>query len=125
MHILLIVTGLIDAVCAVLQILFGLQLIRFAGQIGEPVHGILLTYNTGMALTLAFLASALLARGREVMGTGLGAGVLVLGMAVFASRALAEFVWLTENWWIAAACIAVGLLHLLLFFGVRVTRYIA
>lgn len=122
MRILLIVTGLIDAAFVVFQLLFGMHMARFAGQIGEPALGNLQTLGAGATLTLLFLAFALLVRGREVMGTWLGAGVLTLGIFVFASRALAEFVWLNGDLKIAAACIALALMHLVLFFGVRVTR---
>ena len=121
MRILLIVTGLIDAAFVAFHIMLGLQMTHWAG-VAPPVRGLLEAYNLGSAMTLAFLGYALLVRGRETLGTGLGAGVLALGTFAFASRALAEFVWLNGNLTIAAACIALALMHLVLFFGVRVTR---
>jgi hypothetical protein len=71
---------------------------------------------------LTYLAFALLVRGKEVLGTGLGAATLALGALIYLSRAVEEFIWLAGNLKIAAACIVIGLLHVILFTGVRVTR---
>ena len=124
MRILLIVTGILDAVFVAFHVYLGLQIVHWTA-LPADTRGLLETFNTAGTLMIAFLAFALLARGREVMGTGLGAATLALGTLIYLSRAAAEFLWLAGNLKIAAVCVVAGLLHAVLFAGVRVTRKIA
>jgi len=124
MRTLLIVAGVLNAAFVAFHIYLGLQITHWA-TLPALTRGIIETFNGGCTLLLVFLAFACLARGREVMGTGLGAATLALGAVIYLGRAVEEFVWLNGNWKIAAVCVVAGLLHTVLFTGVRVTRKIA
>ena len=118
---LLIVTGLLNAAFVAFHIFLGLQISHWTTQ-PELVRGLMQSFNVAGAMVLVYLAFALLVRGKEVLGTGLGAATLALGALIYLSRAAEEFIWLSGNLKIAAACIVIGVLHVVLFAGVRVTR---
>jgi len=118
---LLIVTGLLNAAFVAFHIFLGLQISHWTA-LPELVRGFMQGFNVAGALVLAYLAFALLVRGKEVLGTGLGAATLALGALIYLSRAAEEFIWLAGNLRIATAYAVVGLLHIVLFTGVRVTR---
>jgi hypothetical protein len=118
---LLIVTGLLNAAFVAFHIFLGLQISHWTTQ-PELVRGLLLSFNVAGMLAFVYLAFALLLRGKEVLGTGLGAATLALGALIYLLRAAEEFIWLAGSLKIAAACVVVGVLHLVLFGGVRVTR---
>jgi hypothetical protein len=120
MRVLLIVTGLLNAAFVAFHVFLGLQIAHWP--LPDLFRGMMQSFNIGGALVLAFLAFALLVRGREVLGTWLGAAALALGALVYIARVIEEFVWLAGDVKIAAACALVGLLHIVLFTGVRVTR---
>jgi hypothetical protein len=120
MRVLLIVTGLLNAAFVAFHVFLGLQIAHWP--LPDLFRGMLQGFNLAGALVLTFLAFALLVRGKEVLGTWLGAATLALGALIYVSRAVEEFVWLAGDVKIAAACAAVGLLHIVLFTGVRVTR---
>lgn len=120
MRILLIITGLLNAAFVAFHIFLGLQISHWP--LPELTRGMLQSFNLAVAMVLTFLTFALLVRGREVLGTWLGAGALALGALIYIARAVEEFVWLAGNAKIAALCALVGLLHVVLFTGVRVTR---
>lgn len=121
MRILTIAAGLLNAGFVAFHVFLGFQIAHWPGLL--PVYcGLFQTFNLCCSLMLAFLAFALLVRGKEVMGTGLGGAALALGTLVYLSRAAAEFIWLNESIMITIACTVMGLLHAVLFTGVRVTR---
>jgi hypothetical protein len=120
MRALLIVTGLLNAGFVAFHIFLGLQIAHWP--VPELTRGMLQSFNIGSALVLTFLTFALLLRGKEVLGTWLGAGALAMGALIYLARAVEEFVWLQGNITIALVCAVLGLLHIALFTGVRVTR---
>jgi hypothetical protein len=121
MRLLLIITGLLNAAFVAFHVFLGLQISHWTA-LPIPFRGLMQGFNVSGVLVLTYLAFALLVRGKEVLGTGLGAATLALGALIYLSRAVEEFIWLAGNLKIAAACIVVGLLHVILFTGVRVTR---
>jgi hypothetical protein len=120
MRALLIVTGLLNAAFVMFHVFLGLQIAHWP--LPDLFRGLMQSFNVGGTLVLAFLTFALLVRGREVLGTWLGAAALALGALIYITRAVEEFMWLAGDVKIAAACAVVGLLHIVLFTGVRVTR---
>lgn len=120
MRLLLIITGLLNAAFVAFHVFLGMQIAHwpFPGH----VVGLLQGFNIAGALILTFLSFALLFRGKEVLGTWLGAATLALGALIYLTRAVEEFIWLAGNVKIALLCALVGLLHVVLFTGVRVTR---
>jgi hypothetical protein len=116
--VLLAAAGGLNAAFVLFHIFLGYQIWRWTG-LPLPMRGLLETFNAGGALMILFLAYALLARGREVLTTGLGAAVLMLGTILYLSRAAEEFIWLNGNLKIAGICTVVGLLHAALLTCVR------
>ena len=121
MRILLIIAGLLNAAFVALQVMIAFQIPHW-GFLPAITRGQISTYNAVEILMLAFLAFAFLVRGKEVMGTGLGASALAFAALLYFIRAAAEFLWLSGDIVIAVACIAVGLLHVVLFASAKVTR---
>ena len=121
MRVLLIVTGLLNAAFVAFHIFLGLQISHWPA-LPIQFRGLMQGFNVAGVLVLAYLTFALLVRGKEVLGTGLGAATLALGALIYLSRAVEEFIWLSGSLKIAAACAVVGVLHVVLFTGVRVTR---
>lgn len=121
MRLLLIITGLLNAAFVTFHIFLGLQISHWT-TLPVAFRGLMQSFNVAGVLVLTYLAFALLVRGKEVLGTGLGAATLALGALIYVSRAVEEFIWLTGSLRIAAGCVVVGLLHIVLFASVRVTR---
>lgn len=121
MRALLIITGLLNAAFVAFHVFLGFQIAHWTG-LPASVVGLVQTFNASCALVLVFLAVSLLLRGKEVMGTGVGAAALALGTLIYFGRAAMEFIWLNGNGKIAAVCVVMGVLHAILFTGVRVTR---
>ena len=121
MRALLIVTGLLNAAFVAFHVFLGMQIPHWTA-LPLPFRGLMQGFNIGGGLVLAFLAFALLVRGREVLGTWLGAATLALGALIYLSRTVEEFIWLGGDIKIAVLCAVAGLLHIVLFTGVRVTR---
>ena len=120
MRVLLIVTGLLNAGFVAFHVFLGLQIAHWP--VPDLIRGMMQSFNVAGGLVLTFLTFALLLRGREVLVTWLGAGALALGALIYLTRAVEEFVWLQGNVTIALVCVVLGLLHVALFTGVRVTR---
>ncbi len=120
MRVLLIVTGLLNAAFVAFHVFLGMQIPHWA--VPELIRGMMQSFNLVGGLVLAFLAFALLVRGKEVLGTWLGAACLALGALIYLSRAVEEFVWLAGDLKIGLICAVAGVLHIVLFTGVRVTR---
>jgi len=79
-------------------------------------RGLLQAFNAGGALMIFFLAYACLLRHREMLETGLGKAVLVLGSALYLSRALEEFFWFAFSPVIFGSCLVTGAIHLTVLF---------
>ena len=119
--VLLVVAGIANFLFFLFHIFLGYQLHRMPG-VSDLMRGFLQTFNAGGMLVMAMLAYVFLARGREVMSTGLGAAVLAYGAVLYLARAAEEFIWMRGNVTIAAICVAVGLLHALVLVQVRVVK---
>jgi hypothetical protein len=124
MRALLILAGLLNTAFVAFHVFLGVQITHWT-TLPLMTRGLIETLNGGCTLVLAFLGFVFLVRGKEVMGTGLGAATLALGTLIYFSRAVEEFIWLNGNWKIAAICTVVGLMHAVLFTDARVTRKIA
>ncbi len=120
MKILLIIAGVLNLAFGAFHIAMFWG-IAGAPDIPEPLRISAYTFNAMAVLTIAFLAFAFLARGKEVMTTGLGAATLVLGASIYLWRAARDFIWPSGHYQLAALCIAIGVIHLVLLFGVRRT----
>jgi hypothetical protein len=120
MRLIMIITGLLNAAFVAFHVFLGMQIAHW--HLPGYAVGLMQGFNAAGALALAFLAFALLFRGREVLGTWLGAATLALGALIYLTRAAEEFIWLAGNVEIAVLCVVAGLLHIVLFTGVRVTR---
>ena len=84
--VLLVVAGIANFLFFLFHIFLGFQLHRMPG-VSDLMRGFLQTFNAGGMLVMAMLAYVFLARGREVMSTGLGAAVLAYGAVLYLARA--------------------------------------
>jgi hypothetical protein len=89
--ILLFIAGVANALFFLFHLLLGWK-IHHLTQVPPNLHSLLEMLNGGGALFILFLAVAPLAFARDVLGTGLGRAVLILGASLYLLRALAEFV---------------------------------
>jgi hypothetical protein len=118
MRILLVVTGLLNLVFMAFHIMmfFG---IAHAPSVTEAMRMTMYTFNVVAVLATAFLGYALLVHRTDIMTTGLGAATLAFGALLYLTRAARDVVFMTGEWKIAGVCALVGLLHVVLLFGVR------
>jgi hypothetical protein len=118
--ILLVVAGIANLLFALFHIAMFWG-IGHMPNVAEHIRSGMYTFNMLAVLALAFLAYALLARGKDVMTTGLGAATLAFGALVYLPRAAKDLVSMDIGWTFAI-CTAVGLLHALLLVQVRVAK---
>ena len=83
------------------------------------MRGLLETFDACTVLMVALFACAYLARGKEIMSTGLGGVVLTFGALYYLSRAAEEFIWLGGSIVIASICAAMGPVQAVLLLRVR------
>ena len=110
---ILFVTGVLNLLFGFFHIYLGYAIYRSTA-LSEAARGLMEALNVGGTLMIFFLAYACLMHRREMLGEGLGRAVLLLAAAVYLSRAAEEFFWFQFSPVIFAACLVVGLLHLIL-----------
>lgn len=102
--------GGVNALFTVFHVLLGTAITGYPSL--SPVYrGLMQAFNLGGTLMIAFLAFAFLAC-RSDLGTRLGRGTIVLGAAVFLTRALGEYIFFpAARLPIVIVCVVAGLLH--------------
>jgi hypothetical protein len=88
--------------------------ISVSSNLAQDPRSLLQGLNVASALMIFFLAYVLLMHQRDMLVTGLGKAVLVLGTLVYLSRAAEEFFWFQFSPLMTTACLVVGGLHLIL-----------
>ncbi len=121
MKILLIIAGVLNLAFGAFHVAMFWGIAGLQG-VPEPLRISAFTFNGIAVLGLAFLAFAFLARGKDVMTTGLGAATLTFGAFFYLWRAARSFIWPSDGYTTAAICIAIGVIHLVLLYGVRRTK---
>jgi hypothetical protein len=110
------------AVGAMLNFLFGLfhiwlfWHIHRSANIAAGTKGLILALNVGGTLLIFFVAIASAFYAREILTTGIGRLVLLLGALLYLSRAAEEFVWFRFSPVIFFSCLLVGLIYTVLLF---------
>ncbi len=105
--------GALNTAFVAFHLLLGVALARQPG-LGPDVRALLLAFDVGGTLLIAFLAYAFLCC-RADLGTRLGRGAVVLGALVYLTRAGAELAFFpTPKAAILVTCTILGALHLFL-----------
>lgn len=115
---LLLVAGLVNLAFALFHVYLGYEISLWQSQPAD-VRGLMEGLNAAGALLVFFLAYACLFRRQDMLETGLGAAVFVLGAMVYLARAGEEFFWFAFKPVVFYPCLAIGLLHLGMIFGLR------
>jgi hypothetical protein len=103
---LLVAGGVLNALFALFHVWLGWRI--GAGGAPEGARGLMLALNAGGTLFIAFFAYAFLARGADLVSTGLGRAALVACLLLYWSRAVEEIVWFRFSPAIFAACLIAG-----------------
>ncbi|MGO9241341.1 MAG: hypothetical protein ACLQBJ_11075 [Bryobacteraceae bacterium] len=110
---LLYVTGFLNLLFGLFHVYLGYE-IGVSSTLAQDPRSLLQGLNLANALMIFFLAYVCLMHQRDMLATGLGKAVLLLGTLVYLSRAAEEFFWFQFSPLMTTACLVVGVLHLIL-----------
>jgi hypothetical protein len=110
---LLYITGFLNLLFGLFHVYLGYE-ISASSNLAQDPRSMLQGLNVSSALMIFFLAYVCLLHQRDMLTTGLGKAVLVLGTLVYLSRAAEEFFWFRFSPLMTTACLLVGGLHLIL-----------
>jgi len=101
-----VVGGVLNGLFALFHVWLGWRI----GGSGLPdaARGLMLALNAGGTLFIAFFAYAFLARGADLLSTGLGRATLAVCLLLYWSRAVEEIFWFRFSPAIFVTCLAAG-----------------